>query len=394
MSSLRIHRYIFHEITVPTALALFIFTFVLLMGRILKLTDLVINRGVPLADVGTLFASLLPAFLVITIPLAFLLGVLLGFGRLSADSEVVALKASGISIYGMLAPVLALGLAASLATAALTLYLEPAGNAAFRRQVFKIATSRAYIGLQPRVFNQDFEGLVIYANDIDEQSSRMEGVLISDERVGSVPSLIMAKEGRIITDREALTLTLRLENGTIHRRPESKEEDAYQIVGFRTYDVNLNLGRQTVPDDGRPKKAKEMTTPELLSALKAAPLGEERRILEVELNQRFLFPLAPLLFALVAVPLGIQSQRSGRGGGFAMGLVVFLVYYILLSFGETLAKSGVPTMAALWLPNLLFLAAGGYLLIRTAQERRFLVFDLLDWATRILAKRRRKDRRP
>lgn len=378
MSTFRVHRYLLKEIAVPAGLGLLIFTFVLLMGRILRLVEMVINKGVPLADIGRLFALLLPAFLVITIPLAFLLGVLLGFGRLSADSEVVALKACGFSLYGMLKPVLLLALLASAATAALTLYAEPVGNAAFRQQVFQIAASRANVGLLPRVFNDEFAGLTIYANDVDERSGRMQGVMISDERAGSTPSVILAETGRIISDRDTLTLTLRLENGTIHRRPREVQQETYQLVGFRIYDVNLNLGQQTAAMEDRPKKAKEMLTGELLARLDTAVDAAERRGLQVELHQRLTLPFAPLLFALIGVPLGIQSQRSGRGGGFALGLAVFLVYYLLFSFGETLATEvAVPVFAALWLPNLLFLAGGGYLLVRTAQERRFLLPDAI-----------------
>ncbi|MBE0596518.1 MAG: LPS export ABC transporter permease LptF [Desulfuromonadales bacterium] len=372
MSTYRIHRYLLQETAIPAGLGLLIFTFVLFMGRILKLAEMVINKGVPLAEIGRLFALLLPAFLVITIPLAFLLGVLLGFSRLSADSEIVALKASGFSLYGMLKPVLALGLVASLATAFLTLYAEPAGNAAFRQQVFQIAASRANIGILPRVFNDEFTGLVIYANDVDERSSRMQGVMISDERVGSTPSVILAQSGRIISDAEALTLTLRLENGTIHRRPLEAARESYQQVDFRIYDVNLHLGQQATAQEQRPKKAKEMLTGELLGRLGTVDEAGERRALQIELHQRLTLPLAPLLFALVGVPLGIQSQRSGKGGGFALGLAVFLVYYLLFSLAETVAtKTAVPAIVSLWLPNLLFLLGGSHLLVRTAQERPF-----------------------
>ena len=187
MSATRIHRYIIKEISVPTILGLLIFTFVLLMGRILKLVEMVINKGVPLVETAKLFLYLLPTFLVITLPLAFLLGVLLGFGRLSADSEIVALKSCGFSLYGMLKPVALLAVSVSLLTGLLTLFVEPYANNAFRNQVFQIATSRASIGIQPRVFNDEFEGLILYANEIDERRGYMEGLFISDQRVGSTP---------------------------------------------------------------------------------------------------------------------------------------------------------------------------------------------------------------
>ncbi|MHB8713649.1 MAG: LptF/LptG family permease, partial [Trichloromonadaceae bacterium] len=236
MSTTRIHRYIAREIAVPALLGLLIFTFVLLMGRILKLVELVVNKGVPLGEILQLFAYLMPAFLVITLPLAFLLGVLLGFGRLSADNEVVALRASGIPIYGMLRPVLLLAVVCSLITGWLTLYGEPAGQNAFRDQVFEIASSRANVGILPRVFNDEFDGLVLYAGDVDERQGEMRGVFISDERIGATPAVILASQGRVISDQEQRILTLRLENGTIHRRPVDKKADTYQVIGFTTYD--------------------------------------------------------------------------------------------------------------------------------------------------------------
>jgi lipopolysaccharide export system permease protein len=266
MSAVRIHRYIAKEITIPTLLGLIIFTFVLLMGRILKLVELVINKGIPVGEVVKLFGYLLPSFLVITIPLAFLLGVLLGFSRLSADSETIAMKASGISLYGMLKPVLALAVVASLVTAYLTLQAGPSGNSAFRTQVFQIAASRASAGFQPRVFNDEFDGLVLYAGDIQERSGTLEGVFISDERVGTTPSIILARTGRVIPDRSALTLTLRLEDGTIHRRPSDKGRDNYQVIDFSTYDINLNLGQQLPDTPQRRKKESELSTSELQEA--------------------------------------------------------------------------------------------------------------------------------
>lgn len=378
MSALRIHRYIAWEIAVPALLGLVIFTFVLLMGRILKLVELVINKGVPAGEVARLFAYLLPSFLVITIPLAFLLGVLLGFGRLSADSEVIALKASGTSLYGMLKPVLALAALASLVTGYLTLYAGPAGNTAFRTQVFQIATSRASAEFQPRVFNDEFDGLVLYASDIQERSGILEGVFISDERVGSTPSVILARTGRVISDRSALTLTLRLEDGTIHRRPTDKDHDTYQVIDFTTYDINLTLGQQVPDTQQRRKKESELTTSELQVAREQTQNPAERNSLIVEWHRRLILPTTPFIFALVGVPLGIRSQRSGRGGGFATGLVVFLLYYLLLSFAETLAvEGGLYPVLTIWTPTALFLAGSLALLYLAAKEKPFPLLDRL-----------------
>ncbi len=370
MSIGRIHRYIAREVGVPTLLALVVFTFVLLMGRILKLMELVINKGVPAIEILQLFSFLIPSFLVITLPLAFLLGVMLGFGRLSSDSEIIALKASGVSLYHMFRPVLALAILTALLTASLTLVLGPAGNRAFREQIFNIAAKRANVGIQPHVFNAEFDDLVLYIDDVDEENNIFKGVMISDQRTGTSPSIIFAQQGRIFSDPEALTLTLRIENGAIHRATPGKEAD--QIIRFSTYDVNLNMGQQLEQAEKRPPKPAEIDSRELAKIL-FPDSGDkpENPKLAIEFHSRLIFPLAPLLFALVGVPLGLHAQRSGRSGNFSVALLVFLGYYLSLSLAETLVvESGFPAAISLWLPSLLFFVGGLILFQRAAQERR------------------------
>lgn len=370
MSTLRIQRYLIKETALPMLLGMVVFTFVLLLGRLLKLVELVINKGIPLLDMVQLFLSLLPTLLVLTIPLAFLLGVMLGFGRLSADREILALKASGVSLYQMIRPILLLSLPACLLTAAMTLYLRPASETFFRQQLFDIATSRASIGLQPQVFNDDFDNLVLYANRIDDHSGVMEQIFISDERDSAAPAIIVAQKGRLAADSHSMKLLLRLEDGTIHRQPRDNgdNESTYQVLQFSSYDVNLDLEKPTSANKKRRRKDKELSPAELNQAI-ATSAGETRQDLLAELHTRMALPVAPLVFALLGVPLGIQPHRSGRGGSFALALGVFLCYYLLLSFADTLvADAGWPA-AVLWLPNLAFLLAGLYLLRRTAIEK-------------------------
>ena len=375
MSIGRIHRYIAREVGVPTLLALVVFTFVLLMGRILKLMELVINKGVPALEILQLFSFLIPTFLVITLPLAFLLGVMLGFGRLSSDSEIIALKASGVSLYHLFRPVLALAVLTALLTGLLTLVLGPAGNRAFREQIFNIAAKRANVGIQPHVFNAEFDDLVLYVDDEDEENNIFKGVMISDQRTGTTPSIIFAQQGRIFSDPEALTLTLRIENGAIHRTTPSKEAD--QIIRFSTYDVNLNMGQQLEQAEKRPPKPAEIGSRELAKTLfPDSGTKPENPKLAIEFHSRLIFPLAPLLFALVGVPLGVHAQRSGRSGNFSIALFVFLGYYLSLSLAETLVvESGFPVALSLWFPSLLFFIGGLILFQRAAQERRLSLWD-------------------
>ncbi len=370
MSSLRIYRYLLRETLVPMFLGLAIFTLVLLMGRILKLVEMVINKGVPFMDILILFASLLPSLLVLTLPLSFLLGVMAGLGRMSSDQEVLALKASGTSLYQITVPVAILGLGVGVLTACLTMVIKPASDELFRKQLFQIASSRANIGIQPQIFNDEFNNVVLYANDVDERSGQMHGVFISDERPNSLPAIILADSGRILSNQDTLTLTLHLKNGTIHRQ-RSGSASAFHIIGFTQYDLNLNLGQTSIEADQPRKNKKTMSITELYRSIHSpdTTLGSKMNELIAEFHWRMALPLAPILFALLGVPLGIQPVRSGRGSGFAVGLLIFLAYYVLMSIASTLVVEGNMPGLLMWAPNLIFLMAGFMILKAAALEK-------------------------
>ena len=382
MSNFRIHSYISREISLPVILSLLIFTFVLLMGRIPRLTELVVSKGVPASEILQLFSYLLPTFFSITVPLSFLLGILLAFGRLSADSEFIALKASGISLYSLLKPVLVMALCFSLLTAWLTISIEPAGKTAFRSKLLQIASSRASVGIRPGIFNDDFDGLVLYTRTMDDRQGVMREVFISDEREGETPATIVARQGRFIPDPTNFKLTLRLSDGTIHRRPDNDPKSTYQIIGFSNYDINLDIGQQLGSGTQRHRSRGELSWSELGTAYKNANNERTKFSFSVEKHKRVAIAFAPLVFALVGVPLGLQSNRSGKGAGFALALAIALIYYLLLSVSSTIAGKGMlPAAIALWLPNCCFLLGGGYFLHRTAIEQPMSIFA---WPAQLL----------
>jgi len=369
MSATRIHRYIIKEISTPAVLSLLIFTFLLLMGKIPGLTELVINKGVPASEILQLFSYLLPSFLRITLPLAFLLGILLAFSRLSADSEFIAIKASGISLYTMLKPVLMMAFVCCLFTAALTLSLEPAGKTAFRSKLFQIVSSRASVGIRPGIFNDDFAGLVLYARSMDERHGIMQGVFISDERLSETPATIFAQQGRFISDPSSYRLTLRLNQGSIHRHPARGQNTTYQTIGFDVYDINLNVGQQLAKGEERRRSRGELSWREIEQAYAASKDKNTRFNLQVEKHMRITLAFSPLFFALVGVPLGLQSNRSGKGAGFSLALGISLIYFLLFSAASAIAKEfEIPVPIALWLPSLCFLLGGSYFIHRTAIE--------------------------
>lgn len=372
-----LYRYVAKEIAVTFSLSIFTFTFVLLLDRIMKLIEMVVSKGVGLFDIGMLFVYILPSFLTLTIPMSFLLAVLLSFGRLSSDSEVIAMKASGISFYQMLMPVLTLSILAYGMTFYLTIYALPWGNQSFRAKVFDIARAKVSSGIKERVFNDDFEGVVLYVDRL--KGEEMEGILIDDRRERNGYT-IFARRGGMVFDPGAMTVTMRLRNGEIHKVGKGL---SYDKVVFSSYDLRLNFKDSSHGIKGEVSKGdREMTVRELRG--KIAELrgrGENYNPYQVEIYKKFSIPFACIIFGLIGAPLGIQSRRSGRAIGFSMSLAIFLIYYISLTGGESLGDRGaIPPFFAMWGINFIFLIAGIYLIAKTAKESPIAVSVWIDWA--------------
>jgi len=208
-----IDKYILREIFFSFLITIFILTFVLLMGRIIQLMDLMINKGISLLDISKLILYLMPSFFQITIPISLLISILVGLGRFSADNEIVILKSAGISLCRISLPIAVVSIFAFIITAIMGFYFVPYGNYATRNLLFDIAKQKASIGIKEKVFNDDFKGLVLYADNIPVNGNYMEGVFISDNRFGKVSTTIIARRGYLISNPESMTVTLRLKKG-------------------------------------------------------------------------------------------------------------------------------------------------------------------------------------
>ncbi|MEA5112456.1 MAG: LPS export ABC transporter permease LptF [Geobacteraceae bacterium] len=376
-----LHLYIFKEIIVPFLLGFAVFTFVLLMGRLINLAELVIAKGVPLGDVLRLLSYMLPSFSFISVPMSCLLAVLLAFGRLSADSEVTAMKAGGISLYGLLPPVIVFATLTYLITTAVTVYALPWGNTSFKSLLYNVINLRVNVSLKDGVFNDDFPGLVIYVAKYNQETHLVSGVLIYDERKQEEPATIFARNGLIMTDPGRKSLRLRLLDGGVHR---NRGNSGYQLMKFASYDlsINFNQASQITPSINET----DMSFRELREGMKSK--GADARTLRelaIEFHRRLAFPFACFVFACIGIPLGLQNRRSGKSTGFSLCIVLLLVYYIFLSAGKTLGQKGtIPPALSMWLPNLVFIAIGIYLFKKTANEERIILFELpgmlLSWA--------------
>jgi lipopolysaccharide export system permease protein len=357
--------YIIREIASLFLLGIVVFTLILLMGRLIKLTDLVISRGVPMADISRMILYLMPSFLVFTIPMAFLLAVLLAFGRLSADNEITVMKSGGLSLVQIMPPVVLCAMVAVLLTLAASTIGVPWGNTAFKRISFEILKQNVAATIREKVFWDEIPGIVLYADHYDEQKQTLRGVIIQDSRDQARPMTIFAAAGKVGCTPGQLDICLVLNNGSIHA---AEKGDEYRLVNFGEYVLTVagpgkegGIGRNEL-DMGIGELRRQISDP-------ATPKATRLKM-TAEWQSRFAFPFASLVFAVVAVPLGIQNRRSGKSAGFSVSIGILLAYYVLLSLLRTLAERGtLPAGVALWLPNMIFLAAGWYCLRMASLER-------------------------
>jgi lipopolysaccharide export system permease protein len=361
--------YILKETLPIFFIGLLTFTVILLMDKILKLIGLIVS-GVNLFQVLMLLFFISPSFLIFTIPMALLLGTLLSFGRLSGDSEIIAFKASGMSLYQLYLPISILSISAYLLTSLLVFYGLPWGNRGFISTLYLITQSKANIEIKERVFNDIFNGLVVYVDKVPIQGKRMEGVLIYDRREKERVNTIFAKEGLLASNPESQEVVLRLLDGDIHRFEPQK--NVYQKMKFDTYDLKLEIGKAFAAWGARLRE-KEMSIDEIKKKIEMKKkLGEDTTDLEIEFHKRYAIPFACIVFGLIGVPLGIQPRRSGRSYGFILSIFIILAYYISLTIFEVFGeKKTISVFLAGWAPNFLFGGLGIYLLIKIAKESPF-----------------------
>ena len=364
--------YIIREISSLFLLGIIIFTLVLLMGRLITLTDLVVSHGVPLADVGRMIIYLIPSFLVFTIPMAFLLAVLLAFGRLSADNEIVVIKACGVSLVQIMPPVLFCALVAALLALGASTIGVPWGNSSFKELSFQVLKRNITATIREKTFWDDIPGVVMYTEHFDEQSRSLKGVVIHDGRNADQPMTIFAQDGVVSSAEGSQSLLLGLRNGSIHIAGNG---GLYRLVHFGEYRMTVGENSKR---SGISRNEPDLWISELQQQIDNSQTPAKDRLkMLAELHSRFTFPCASLVFAILAVPLGIQNRRSGRSGGFTVSIAIILAYYVLMSVARTLAEKGtIPPVVALWIPNMVFLGLGWYFLRLASLERNIPIFPM------------------
>ncbi len=378
-------RYLVREITIPFFIGLLIFTCILFSTRMLKLVELVVNKGVSVLSILKMLFFVLPSFFEVTVPMAFLLAILWGLGRLSTDREVLALKSCGIGLLQMAHPLGLLTVVLLASSFFLTLYVRPWSNAGLDQAFYDVAKTRATAGLKEKTFNNDFDGLVIYAEEIEPPGTILKGVMVANNRNPQLKETIFARNGLVVSNAKKRTLTIRLQDGTVHST--RRAEKSYQTTHFATYDVTLDMAALLAHMKEPHHSPKDMTTQELLSMLvQNQDKSSQHNKALVEFHRRLALPFACVVFSLIALPLSIRMAWAHRSVGFGVSLGIILLYYLLLTAGETFGKRGVLAPAiALWIPNVVLGSIGLYLFCRVAQEKP--LFRLPIWVSKCMPKR-------
>jgi len=371
-----IHRYLFTELVPPFAINLAFFTFIFLTSRILDITNLVVNHGVGLLQVLLVIVYTIPYFMVFVIPMAVMMAVLLTFLRLSGDNEIMALKAGGVNVTALLPPVVVFCLLGGLLTAFMSIYGQPWGRSSAKQLVVQIAASSIDIGLKERQFNDTFDGIVLYVSQVDTQTRTLRDVFIENQQDDKLASTVVAPRGQLLRAADGLTWRLRLFDGTIHQ--VDLQEFRANAIRFDTYDLTLSLAQMLEPQKRPSKHRREMNLAELRQYIREHQAARDAGYFNalMRFHKMFSIPFACLVLGFLAMPLGMQAKRASKSYGLGLGLVFFMLYYLLLSAGSVFGESGrLPPIAAVWMPNLVMAAVGVFLFVRMAQERP-LRFDL------------------
>jgi LPS export ABC transporter permease LptF/LPS export ABC transporter permease LptG len=370
-------RYILREVTSHALIGAAIFTFVLFTRDLGRILELVVRASAPLPSVAEIFFYTVPFALTYTIPMAVLVGILLGLSRLAADSEITAMRASGMGVWDF-GRVLAIFVAVAWGVALLNgIYLAPWSLSSLGHLEDQLKGSQVSYEVQPRVFYEGFPKLVLYVQDVHsaQGGAVWDGVFLADISDPANPRITTAREGILVPEGQD-RLHLHLKDGSTHET-DPQTIDKYQISTFQQTDIPIDLPSTENKEEQIPVRA--IGTHDLRAKAASVDPVSARWYL-IEFHNRFALPTACIVLAMVGIPLGLSSKKSGKSGGFVLTIVLVFVYYFISLIGVSFAKQGklTPALGA-WLANIVFFAAALFLLWQ-AERRPFALSTIrLPW---------------
>ena len=373
-------RYILKEVSSHALLGIALFTFIIFMRDLGRLLELIVRNSAPLPSVGEIFLYTLPTTFTLTLPMGVLVGILVGLSRLAADSEVTAIRASGMGVGMFVRAISIFAIGAWMLGMFNSIYVAPKSAVALNHLQDKLKSSQASFEIQPHVFYEEFKNIVLYVQDATPSGGRSlwRGIFLADISDPSSPRVTLAKRGALLSDSPD-KLRLHLEDGT-QQESIPKAKDQYSITTFDSTEIPIQLPRSAEHTRDLLPVA-ELRLHELLGNAArerraAAPLKNidpgtwnydlsKARYYEIEFQRRFALPAACLVLAMVGIPLGLSARKGGKSTGFVLTILLVCVYYFFSLTGVSMARQGkMPPWEGVWMANAFFFLCGLVLLWR------------------------------
>lgn len=360
-----LNRYVCREVISHALLGLAIFTFVFFVPQLVQLMELLVQHAASAGQTAAVFFCSIPPVLVFTLPMAMLIGVLIGLGRLSADSEIVAINACGISLRRLLVPIGGIAIFTTAIAFAITLWIAPRSLRTLRSLENRLRASEASFAVQPQVFDERFPHMVLYVQDVSASGSRWRGILLADSNGSADSKLTLARNAIVVGDAKQGKLDIHFENASSHEY-NADDPTRYALSSSALLSTELPLaGSESDAKAPRQLPLAQRNSLGLLSVRGADELGAR-----VEFQRRLALPSACFLFALLGVPIGVRPRRGGRAAGFVLTILLISAYYLLFVMGIHQAQLGrVSPAMGVWAANMATLLAAFLLLRRIEQIR-------------------------
>jgi LPS export ABC transporter permease LptG/LPS export ABC transporter permease LptF len=357
-------RYVGREVVSHALLGLVVFTFVFFVPQLVNLMELLVQHAATAGQTALLLLCSLPPVLIFTLPMAMLIGVLIGLGRLSADSEIVALNASGVGLRRLLVPVGVIALVTSAAAFVMTLWIAPLSLRTLRSLEYRLRASQASFAVQPRVFDERFPHFILYVQDVSASGERWRGILLAESNSSAGSKLTLAKDAIVVADAKQGKLEIHFDDASTHEMdPNDPQHYELSTSALLSTDLPLRGSGSSLP-------AEQLTMAERSSRDLLTVRGASARDARVEFQRRLALPTACLLFALLGVPVGVQPHRGGRAAGFVLTIILISTYYLLFVTGIHLAQQGRASPGlGVWAANIATLLVAIMLLRRIEKIR-------------------------
>ncbi|MBN1405209.1 MAG: LptF/LptG family permease [Candidatus Omnitrophica bacterium] len=361
-----LRNYILKELIGPFLISLAVFTFAMLVGNMVKMADMVINKGVSIISIFKIFIALIPYLLSYTLPMALLTATIMCFGRLASDNEIIAMRASGISLYKIGFPVIIFAFLISLFQVHLNDSIIARAHYFATNAIREVGMKNPAAYLEPGTFIKDFKNYIVFIHSIN--GNKLNNVRIYKIDENAPTRTIIAQKGEFTSFPEKGIILLKLINGSADE-PNPKNPNIYYKVNFKKYNLTLDLSRELSNAQAN-KKPKDMSIKELKAEILHMKTQNINSIpLVTEIHKKIALAFSGFVFVLVGLPLAINTRRREKSVAFALSLVIILTYYGLFIIGEAIAlKEVLPAAIGTWIANIVFFLIGILLIAQMAER--------------------------